>query len=140
MQTVIWMTGLNRLTKHGYLQTVRYQCLPKTVLVLTTTAADRGIVCATIRDLLTIHLGITIDARKEIVMAKPLVSDKLWTRVEPLLPKREPPGEKGGRPPFNDRATLTRILFVLKTDIPREDLLQEMNCGCGMTCWRRFRD
>ena len=73
-------------------------------------------------------------------MAKPLVSDALWARIEPLLPKREPPGEEGGRPPVEDRAALTGILFVLKTGIPWEDLPQEMNCGCGMTCWRRLRD
>jgi transposase len=73
-------------------------------------------------------------------MAKALVSDELWARTEPLLPKREPHGEKGGRPPVDDRAALTGILFVLKTGIPWEDLPQEMNCGCGMTCWRRLRD
>lgn len=73
-------------------------------------------------------------------MAKALVSDELWARIEPLIPKRQPTGEKGGRPPVDDRATLTGILFVLKTGIPWEDLPQEMNCGCGMTCWRRLRD
>jgi len=72
-------------------------------------------------------------------MAKPLVSDELWARIEPLIPKREE-GEKGGRPPVDDRAALTGILFVLKTGIPWEDLPQEMHCGCGMTCWRRLRD
>lgn len=73
-------------------------------------------------------------------MARPLVSDELWRRIEPLIPKRPPAGELGGRPPIDDRATLTGILFVLKTGIPWEDLPQEMNCGCGMTCWRRLRD
>lgn len=73
-------------------------------------------------------------------MAKPLVSDELWARIEPLLPKRPPPNEKGGRPPVDDRAALVGILFVLKTGIPWEDLPQEMHCGCGMTCWRRLRD
>src|SRR5436190_21520234 len=78
--------------------------------------------------------------REDVVMAKPLVSDELWARIEPLIPKREPPGENGGRPPIDDRAALTGILFVLKTGIPWEYLPQEMNCGCGMTCWRRLRD
>jgi transposase len=73
-------------------------------------------------------------------MAKPLVSDELWARIEPLIPKRESPGEKGGRPALDDRAALTGIVFVLKTGIPWEDLPQEMGCGCGMTCWRRLRD
>jgi transposase len=39
-----------------------------------------------------------------------------------------------------DRQALTGILFVLKTGIPWEDLPQEMECGSGMTCWRRLRD
>lgn len=73
-------------------------------------------------------------------MAKPLVTDELWARIEPLIPKRQAPRDSGGRPPIDDRAALTGILFVLKTGIPWEDLPQEMKCGCGMTCWRRLRD
>ena len=57
----------------------------------------------------------------------------------PLLPSR-PPRPKGGRPPVEDRAALTGILFVLKSGIPWEMLPQEMGCGSGMTCWRRLRD
>lgn len=34
-----------------------------------------------------------------------------------------------------DGACLTRLLFVLKTGIPRE-----MGYGSGMTCWRRLGD
>jgi transposase len=72
-------------------------------------------------------------------MAKLLVPDELWAKVEPLLP---PVREAGtvGRPPVPNRAALTGILFVLKTGIGWEDLPAEMNCGCGMTCWRRLRD
>jgi transposase len=72
-------------------------------------------------------------------MAKPLLPDELWKRIEPLLPK-EPPKPKGGRPRIPDRAALTGILFVLKTGTPWEYLPQEMGCGSGMTCWRRLRD
>jgi transposase len=72
-------------------------------------------------------------------MAKPLVTDDLWAVIQPLLPPR-PPRPKGGRPPVDDRAALTGILFVLKTGIPWEYLPQEMGCGSGMTCWRRLRD
>jgi transposase len=72
-------------------------------------------------------------------MAKPLLPDALWERIEPLIPKR-PPRPKGGRPPLSDRQALTGILFVLKSSIPWELLPQEMGCGCGMTCWRRLRD
>lgn len=73
-------------------------------------------------------------------MAKPLVTDELWEKIQALLPPAPPRSSKGGRPRLSDRACLTGILFVLKTGIPWEDLPQEMGCGCGMTCWRRLRD
>ena len=72
-------------------------------------------------------------------MAKPLLPDALWAIVEPLLPPQVP-SPRGGRPPVPHRAALTGILFVLKTGIGWEDLPTELNCGSGMTCWRRLRD
>jgi transposase len=72
-------------------------------------------------------------------VAKPLLPDALWAIIEPLLPPRVP-SPRGGRPPITHRQALTGILFVLKTGIPWEDLPVEMNCGCGMSCWRRLRD
>ena len=72
-------------------------------------------------------------------MAKPLLTDELWERIEPLLPPRKS-SPKGGRPPVPDRAALTGILFVLRTGCPWEYLPQELGCGSGMTCWRRLRD
>jgi transposase len=72
-------------------------------------------------------------------MAARFVSDALWSLFSPLLPSRPPP-PKGGRPPLDDRAALTGIVFVLKAGIPWEMLPQEMGCGSGMTCWRRLRD
>src|SRR6476659_9404219 len=72
-------------------------------------------------------------------MAKPLVSDELWSVVEPLMPAPRPK-KKAGRPRVPDRACLTGIVFVLKTGSQREYLPQEMGCGSGMTCWRRLGD
>ncbi len=72
-------------------------------------------------------------------MARPLLTDELWEIIEPLLPPPKP-HPKGGRPAVPNRRTLTGVLFVLKTGIPWEDLPQEMDCGSGMTCWRRLRD
>src|SRR5258706_12191702 len=74
-------------------------------------------------------------------MAKPLLPEELWKRIEPLLPPPKPRRFRfPGRKPIDNRQALTGILFVLKTGIPWEDLPQEMGCGSGMTCWRRLRD
>ena len=66
---------------------------------------------------------------------KPLVTDALWERLEPLLP---PPPQRRfrfpGRKPLDYRKILTGILFVLKTGIAWEDLPAELGCGCGKTC------
>jgi transposase len=68
-------------------------------------------------------------------MAKPLVSDALWERLEQLLPPPKPRRIRfPGRKPLDRRKVLTGIIFVLKTGIPWEDLPQEMGCGSGMTC------
>lgn len=73
-------------------------------------------------------------------MAKTLVSDELWSMIEPLIPVKPRRRRNTGRYPTPDRACLTGILFVLFTGIQWERLPQEMGCGCGMTCWRRLRD
>lgn len=72
-------------------------------------------------------------------MAKPILPDDLWQEIAPLLPAAKP-RPQGGRPPLENRAALTGILFVLRTGIPWEWLPVEMKCGSGMSCWRRLRD
>lgn len=66
-----------------------------------------------------------------------IVSDELWSMIEPLLPE---PGPKKveGRPRVPDRQALCGILFVLHTGIQWEYLPQELGFGSGMTCWRRL--
>jgi transposase len=72
---------------------------------------------------------------------KPLLSDELWTLIQPLLPPPKPRRRKHpGRKPLEDRCALTGILYVLRTGIPWEYLPKEMGCGSGMTCWRKLRD
>ncbi|PQO94010.1 hypothetical protein C5614_22025 [Massilia phosphatilytica] len=70
-------------------------------------------------------------------MAKALVPDELWSLIAAHLPVH-PPSTKGGRPRISDRATLTGILFVLRTGMPWEYLPRELGSGSGMTCWRRL--
>ena len=72
-------------------------------------------------------------------MAAALLPDPLWDLVKPFLPTT-PRRPKGGRPRISDRACLTGILFVLRSGIPWQMLPQELECGSGMTCWRRLRD
>ncbi len=68
-----------------------------------------------------------------------VIDDELWTRIEPLLPKRRRRNRQyGGRAPIPDRAVLTGILFVLRSGIPWNMLPREMGCGSGTTCWRRL--
>ena len=69
-------------------------------------------------------------------MSKLLVTDELWSLVEPILPRHEP-SPKGGKPRVPDRVCLTGILFVLKTGIQWADFPQEMGCS-GMTLWNRL--
>ena len=72
-------------------------------------------------------------------MAKPLVDDAWWARIEPLLAVVERRYRYPGRKRISDRRALTGILFVLKTGIPWEDLPVGMGCASGMTYWRRLR-
>ena len=72
-------------------------------------------------------------------MARMLVPDELWESVEPLLPRHKARAGKRGRPPVDDRAALTGIIFVLHSGIPWWMLPREMGCGSGVTCWRRLR-
>jgi transposase len=71
---------------------------------------------------------------------KPLVSDALWAKVEPLLPPA--PRRRfrfPGRKPLDCRKILTGILFVLKTGIAWDDLPADLGCGCGKTCRHYLR-
>jgi transposase len=73
------------------------------------------------------------------VMAKPILDNKLWEIVEPLLPRPKRRRRRyPGRKPLSNRQALCAILFVLKTGLPWEHLPQELGWGSGMTAWRRL--
>jgi transposase len=68
-----------------------------------------------------------------------LLPDKIWSEIESLFPPQVP-SEKGGRPPVTHRQALTGIIFILRTGLPWRMLPRELNCGSGVTCWRRFHE
>ena len=52
-------------------------------------------------------------------MPRALIEEELWQLIEPLLPAAKPRRKKyPGRMPVSDRAALTGILFVLRSEIP----------------------
>src|SRR2546423_1861677 len=72
--------------------------------------------------------------------AKPWdVSDGLWERIEPLLPRKPRRFRYPGGKPFDDRLALRGILFVLHTGIGWGHLSQELGFRCGMTALRPLR-
>lgn len=68
-----------------------------------------------------------------------LVSDGLWEKIEPLLPKRQRRARwRGGRPPVPDRQALNGILFVLRTGCQWNALNATGLCSSS-TAHRRFQ-
>jgi transposase len=67
-----------------------------------------------------------------------IVSDGLWQRIEPLLPKRQRRFRYPGRKPVPDRQALQGILFVLHTGIACRHLPLELGFGSGSTCYRHM--
>ena len=67
-----------------------------------------------------------------------IVSDELWSRIEPLLPKVERRFRYPGRKRLPDRQALQGILFVLYTGIAWRYLPAELGFGGGSTCHRRM--
>lgn len=73
-----------------------------------------------------------------VAVAPWVVSDALWERVEPLLPRVERRFRYPGRKRLPDREALCGILFVLHTGISWTHLPAELGFGSGVTCWRRL--
>ena len=67
------------------------------------------------------------------------VDDRLWARVEPLLPRSERRFRYPGRLPMEPRRCLEGILFVLFSGLPWAAVPAELGVS-GITCWRRHRD
>src|SRR5215217_1536096 len=74
------------------------------------------------------------------IMAKPLLPDELWERVEPLLPAPKPRRFRfPGRKPLTNRQAPTGILFALRTGINWNDLPCELGRGSGSACRKRLQ-
>ena len=72
-------------------------------------------------------------------MPQALIDDDLWSRIEPLLPKRRGRNRRyAGRKPIPDRAVLTGTLYVPRSGWPSNKQPREMGCGSGTRCWRRL--
>ncbi len=55
-------------------------------------------------------------------MAQPLISDELWSLIEPHIPVKPRRTRNPGRLPVPNRACLSGIVFVHKSGIPLEML------------------
>src|SRR3954470_10909399 len=67
-----------------------------------------------------------------------VVSDELWRRVEPLLPRVGRRFRYPGRKRLPDRQALQGILFVLHTGMAWRHLPAELGFGGGSSCYRRL--
>ncbi len=67
---------------------------------------------------------------------KPLLTDKQWKLIEPLLPVL-PKSKKGGRPWAPNRAVFEGILWILRTGARWQDLPDQY--PSPSTCWRRLQ-
>src|SRR5207237_8544290 len=91
------------------------------------------------RSLTTNAVGIRRQAERVPMAVAPwIVSEELWERIEPLLPKVERRFRYPGRKRLRDRQALQGILFVLHTGIAWRHLPLELGFGGGSTCCRRL--
>src|SRR5262249_7546899 len=74
-------------------------------------------------------------------MAKPLLTDELWQRIEPLLPPPKPRRFRfPGRTPLTNRQALTSILFVRESGVSWTGLPRDLSGGSGSRCRRRLAE
>lgn len=68
-------------------------------------------------------------------MARTIIRDEDWLRIEPLLPNND---NKAGRPPKNPRVMLEGICWILRTGAPWRDLPEEF--GPWQSAYYRLSD
>ena len=67
----------------------------------------------------------------------PMLSDRQWEKIQPLLPRLRP-SKRGGRPWADSRKALEGILWIARSGARWQDLPTEY--PSPSTCWRRLRD
>jgi transposase len=65
-------------------------------------------------------------------MARMVIDDVLWRKLEALLPTRE----TGGRPPKDNRLFIEAVCWVIRTGVPWRDLPPEY--GSWKTVYNRY--
>jgi putative transposase len=65
------------------------------------------------------------------------LTDGLWERLEPLLPKQRAVGKRGGRPPIPLRSVANAIFFVLRTGCQWK-ALKKSYYGCSASSAHRY--
>lgn len=70
-------------------------------------------------------------------MAKPILTDEQWNKIEPLLPPAKQ-RRKRGRPRKGNRQVLEGILWILKTGARWRDLPKDFGVSASV-CWKRLR-
>jgi len=73
-------------------------------------------------------------------MSDSTLSDQLWRRIGPLLPKPKKSRRRqhAGRKPVDARRVMTGIIFALKTGVPWENFPATSDFPSGYTCRRRL--
>lgn len=73
-------------------------------------------------------------------MAKPILTEEQWKKIEPLLPqpKLRSKRRERGRPRKTNRQVLEGILWILKTGARWRDLPKDFGVSSSV-CWKRLR-
>lgn len=66
------------------------------------------------------------------------IPDKIWKKLEPLLPKEKRKKGPGGRPRLDDRTAMSAIFYRLKTGITWRDMPPIF--GTKSTLHKRFQE
>jgi len=82
-------------------------------------------------------VGKVIDAR---AVTDTVLTDELWSRLEPLIPVRQRRFRYPGRARASDRAALEGILFAARTGVTWNALPTAAFGASGATCWRRLKE